>query len=157
MEALGQYIVSVTAAALVCGILQGLLGRTGPGKLLHLVCGLFLAYTVLGPVGRLRLDALEDLTAPTLEAATAAVEAGTLYADEARRTRITEALEAYILDKAKALGADVAAEVRLDEEGLPAAVTITGALAPRERQQLQSAIALELGIPKERQQWNPTS
>lgn len=157
MEALRQYIISVTAAALVCGSLQGLAGSGAMGKLLRLICGLFLAYTLLGPIADVDLEALGDVSLPTFGEATQAAEAGQRFSEESRRERITGQVQAYILDKAAQLGVELTVSVTVDDQGIPRDVTITGALSPKERQQLQSTIALDLGIPKERQKWIPSS
>lgn len=154
MEAVRQYIISVVAAALLCGIVTGLMPGGQASQIIKMVCGLFLAYTVLQGLTGL------DIRFPDWEsfAATDARQAaamGESLGEEAQAQVIKEQTRAYILDKATALGLTLEVEVTLDEEKIPREVTIKGQASPYERQRLQSIIALELGISKENQQWTP--
>lgn len=152
MEALRQYIISVVAAALLCGLVTGLMPPGRAGQVLRMVCGLFLAYTVLQ--GLTGMDwRMPEWAAVATDDARQAAALGESMGENARVQIITEQTRAYILDKATALGLTLEAEVTLDEELVPRSVTLRGQAAPYERRQLQSAIALELGIPKEKQQW----
>lgn len=154
MEALRQYILSVVAAALLCGLVTGVMPSGRAKQIIRMVCGLFLAYTVLqGLTGmEWRMPQWTDLAADDARQAAALGES---IGEEARAQIILEQTRAYILDKAAALGLALEAEVTLGEGLVPRSVTIRGQAAPYERRQLQSAIALELGIPKEKQQWIP--
>ena len=49
MEALRQYVISVVAAAMLCGIVVRLFPNGSGKQVGKLICGLFLAYTVLSP------------------------------------------------------------------------------------------------------------
>ena len=64
---------------------------------------------------------------------------------------IKEETEAYILDKAADLHANLRVEVAVGEDNLPAAVTISGEASPYARRQIQAMIANDLGISKENQ------
>ena len=154
MEALRQYILSVVAAALLCGLVTGVMPSGRAKQIIRMVCGLFLAYTVLqGLTGmEWRMPQWTDLAADDARQAAALGES---IGEESRAKIISEQTRAYILDKAAALGLALEAEVTLDEGLVPRSVTIRGQAAPYERRQLQSTIALELGIPKEKQQWIP--
>lgn len=154
MEALRQYILSVAAAALLCGLVTGVMPSGRAKQIIRMVCGLFLAYTVLqGLTGmEWRMPQWTDLAADDARQAAALGES---IGEEARAKIILEQTRAYILDKAADLGLALEAEVTLDEGLVPRSVTIRGQAAPYERRQLQSTIALELGIPKEKQQWIP--
>lgn len=66
---------------------------------------------------------------------------------------IKEETEAYILDKAADLHANLRVEVAVGEDNLPAAVTIFGEASPYARRQIQAMIANDLGISKENQKW----
>lgn len=154
MEALRQYILSVVAAALLCGLVTGVMPSGRAKQIIRMVCGLFLAYTVLqGLTGmEWRMPHWTDLAADDARQAAALGES---IGEEARAKIISEQTRAYILDKAADLGLALEAEVTLNEGLVPRSVTIRGQAAPYERRQLQSTIALELGIPKEKQQWIP--
>lgn len=154
MEALRQYVISVVAAALLCGIFRNILGDGATGRILKLVCGLFLAYAVLQPLGRLDVTGEIRDFLPDIDQAEQAVAAGEAFSQDAMTRLIKTETAAYILDKATALGLEVTVEVTLDEENRPAAVSITGEASPQERRKLASILALDLGIPKEAQQWS---
>ena len=66
---------------------------------------------------------------------------------------IKEETEAYILDKAADLHANLRVEVAVGEDNLPAAFTISGEASPYARRQIQAMIANDLGISKENQKW----
>lgn len=155
MEALRQYIISVVAAAMLCGAIRGLLKKGMAGNILRLVCGMFLAYTVLAPVSGLKLEGLTEELLPTQWEAAQAAQIGEDAAREAMAQSIKEQTRTYILEKAQALGVTLEVEVTLDQENIPREVTLWGNLSPNERRRLQSTIALDLGIPKENQQWMP--
>lgn len=154
MEALWQYSISVVAAALLCGLVTGLMPGGRAKDIIKVVCGLFLAYTVLhGLTGTdWKMPSLTDITSDDARQAAALGES---LGEDAMAQIIMEQTRAYILDKATALGLALEAEVTLEEDLVPGSVTLRGQAAPYERRQLQSIIALELGIPKERQQWIP--
>ena len=66
---------------------------------------------------------------------------------------IKEETEAYILDKAADLHANLHVEVIVGEDNLPTAVTLSGEASPYARRQIQAIIANDLGISKENQKW----
>ena len=66
---------------------------------------------------------------------------------------ISEQTEAYILDKAADLHANLHVEVTVGEDNLPTAVTLSGEASPYARRQIQAIIANDLGISKENQKW----
>lgn len=154
MEALRQYIISVVAAALLCSLVTELMPGGRAKQIIRMVCGLFLAYTVLQGLTGLELTTPDWADTSRNEARQAAA-LGESLGEEALAQVIKEQTRAYILDKATALGLQLEVEVTLDEGGIPWAVTLSGQVAPYERRQLESAIALDLGISKENQQWIP--
>lgn len=153
MEALRQYIISVVCAAVLCGVVMGIFQQGTARSILKLVCGLFLAYTVLMPLGKLDISQLEELALDFSTDASQAIAQGETFAEEATRERIKALTEAYILDKATALGAKVEVEVTLDEKGLPCFAKLRGEASPYQRQQLQRYLTLDMGIAKENLQW----
>lgn len=152
MEALRQYIISVVAAALLCGIVTGLMPQGRASQIIRMVCGLFLAYTVLAGLTGLDLQ-IPDWDVLAVTDARQAAALGESLGEAALTQVIKEQTEAYILDKAAALGLSLEVEVSLDESQVPQSVVLEGQASPYERQQLQNTIARELGIAKENQQW----
>lgn len=153
MEALRQYVISVVAAAMICGIVTGLF-PAGTGKqVVKLICGLFLAYTVLSPVSRMDFSELTNFSLRCMDDAEEAAAVGENLTRNSMADIIKAESEAYILDKAADLHANLTVEVTVSEENLPASVIISGEASPYARRQLQTIIESDLGISKENQQW----
>lgn len=155
MEALGQYAVSVVSAAMICGIVTGLL-QDGAIKLtIKLLCGIFMTVTVLDPMLRLDISGWKELALSNQSLAQASVDAGTALAQEELAAIIKEQTQAYILDKATSLGLDITAQVVLSDEPLPVpkAVYLCGAASPYTKQVLSDYLCQDLGITKENQIW----
>ena len=149
MHALGEYVISVSAAALLWGILGSLMPR-GPSKeILKLVAGLFLIFTVISPVARIDLSDLSELGKQLGEEGRSAAQHGEKLAEEAADAYIKQALEAYILDKAQALGLILKVQVTLQSGNLPEQVVLHGSAAPLLREKLTKDIQTAFGLPEE--------
>ena len=156
MEQIRQYILSVTASAVLCGIISGLLGKKGTTAAIgRLLCGIFLAITVLKPLMTLSISEITSFTDSYTADARAAAESGEELANDAMGDIIMQQTQAYILDKADALGVSVSVEVQLskDTPPIPESVTISGSISPYQRKQLSSLLEEDLGIPEENQVW----
>ena len=155
MEDFRTYILSVTAASILCAVLTALAGKGGStASLMKLMSAVVLAAVIISPVANFTsvnlnryLDDLNDLAAE-------AVANGTEATQESVRKRIIEASEAYILDKAALYELDIDVTVELDEEQLvPTFVEIQGAVSPAARRALEAMLQQDLGIPPEAQRW----
>lgn len=154
MESLSRYILSVIAAAFLVSMLTALVGKKGSaGAILKLTGGLFLTFTLLNPLVDLDFSGISGFFEEYSVTAEAEAAGGEAMAREEYRTIIKDKLEAYILDKAKELGLAVTAKVTLDADGIPTAVTVSGAASPYAKAQLQQMIVRDLGIAKEDQLW----
>lgn len=156
MDALREYIFSVTAAAILCACVRSIAGEKGAAaRVVKLICGLFLAFTVIRPVARIQLSDFAVFTSEIQLEAAAAATMGEDYAAESLEEIIKQQVRTYILDKAQALGAQVEVAVTLSDgpQPVPDSVTIIGPVAPYARSQLQKILEEDLGIPKEAQQW----
>ena len=149
----GKYVLSLVTAALIGGIVTGFFPDGSFRRLLRLLCGVFLLTVVLAPVSALEMPDLDSWLAGLDMDAWDAVQQGEDYVALRRREGICERLEAYILDKAADLHANLRVEVAVGEDNLPAAVTISGEASPYARRQIQAIIANDLGIAKENQKW----
>lgn len=156
MEEIRQYILSVAAAAILCAILrQCFPEKSMTASLLKLVSGIFLAFVVISPVKQVELGSLSVYFGEfTLEGEALAAE-GENLSSEAMARIIKEQTEAYILDKAEALNADISVEVGLSggNPPVPKSVRITGPVSPYAKSVLETLLAEELGIAKEDQSW----
>ena len=154
MEGLREYLLRLLWAALVCGVVN----RTAKGSVcapvIRLLCGVFLTVVLVQPLCGLSFEEplrwTEDWNALGAEIA----EQGSREAQTQKEAVIKTRLEAYIVEKADQAGASVSADITLDDDGLPRAVTVTGALSPAVKGRLKRMLTQELGIPEVRQQWN---
>ena len=156
MIAVQNALFRVVAAALAVSLISVIPMKRSLRRVISTGCGALLLLTVLTPLLRLRdVDPRDYLSQYEIDDS---------MIDEAMRdgqTRaqalITEQTEAYIWDKAAALGAEVRAQVTLaalsEHYSYPYAVTLTGRWTAAQRQALSDYIAQTLGIPPERQTW----
>lgn len=156
MQAIGQYLLSVTGAAIVSAIVLRLLeGKGGEGAMGRLLVGIFMTLTVISPFAELRFSDFSSFLPDVSTDAKAAVAAGGLSAKKALAEGISARLEAYILDKAAAMDVALTVEVELTEDAIPVpkAVRLHGNISPYAKSRLQSILSDELGIQKENQLW----
>lgn len=156
MDGIREYLISVTAAAVLCGILKSLIGEKGNSAAhVRLICGIFLALTVIRPLKELNLRDFSLLPAGLMEEARATSGEGEEYTRQAKEDLIKQQCEAYILDKAQTLEASIQVEILISQEGepIPAGSIITGNLSPYARNQLSKTLEKDLGIPQEDQKW----
>ena len=155
MTALAGFVLTLFAAAMICGILEGIGKQTGFHKLLKLLCGLFLMLAVLLPVSRLSFEDISPFAMPYIAEGEQAAQAGEDYAKTTLAEIIKAETQAYILDKATQIGACVTAEVTVSDDPvpIPVAVRITGQVSDRPRQELVGLITNDLNIAKENQTW----
>ena len=151
-----DYILTVTAASLICGIVNAIQFRKTPARaLIKLISGLFLAVTVISPLLQLKIRDYIDYSLEVSMEADAIAAEGENIAAEAMGSIIKSKTDAYILDKAASLGADVQIETVLaDTQPLvPVRVVIKGTASPYAKTLLSDWISQTIGIPKEAQQW----
>lgn len=154
MEQIRQYLLTIICASVFCGILEAIPTQKGGSEALRkLICGLFLTATVASPLARIDLSQWVPGEISWSTEAQALAQEGAATAQAERNARIISSAEAYILDKADALEVSLHVEVMVSEEGVPEAVTLSGHCSPYARQMLMTAIASDLGIPKEHQRW----
>ena len=156
MDGIREYLISVTAAAVLCGILKSLMGEKGnSAALVRLICGIFLALTVIRPLKELNLTDISLLPSSLMTEARATSGEGVDYTRQTKADLIKEQCEAYILDKAQTLGASIQVEIRIsdDSEPIPVGSMITGNLSPYAKNQLSNALEKDLGIAQEDQKW----
>nr|WP_325183862.1 stage III sporulation protein AF [uncultured Oscillibacter sp.] len=155
IAAVRSWLTSIAAVTLMLTVVQTLVPEGTIKKIAGFTGGLLLLAALLQPalktdLGRLRLDFSDYEKA--IE--TRAEELDAAGKDELAFI-IAGRTAAYISDKADALGLRVAARVETEpgadgETPLPASVDLTG---PYSRE-LADWIAVELGIPAERQVWH---
>lgn len=156
MNTIRQCIISITAAGLICGCISAIVSKKGVyGTIIKLLTSVFLVLTVISPWTNLKFPDYTDFWNEMSASGSALVLDGTEMAQEATIGLIKANAEAYILDKATALGLDVNVDISVNctTTPIPDGVVITGAVSPYAKTQMQEYIIENLGIPKENQIW----
>lgn len=152
-----SYILSIAAAAIICAIAVKLTEGQGPqGAIIKLIAGLLLTFTVIRPLANLEFSKWSDITLEITDRAQTAVGEGEDMTKQALASGIISRTEAYILDKAEALGLSLEVEVTVSEDDIPVpiAVRLTGNASPFAKSRLASMIQQDLGISREDQTWS---
>lgn len=149
-----QYILSVIICLISCGMVSQMICETKGKELLHLISGAFLAVTILSPLTRIHVEDYFHMPEENWLRPDIYLSEGEKMASEKQIECIIDSCEAYILDKAKALGVKVTAQVSLDEGKIPVfAVIHSDPTEPEIQTELQNILTTDLGIPKENQKW----
>ena len=156
MEWIRSYVLTLTAAGILCALVRSLAGKAGKSQGFSLACGAFLILAALGPLRRMPLPAVgENWTNLEYEISRSQTDAQKTIQREMDAV-IVEKTRAYIGDKGKALGAELEVEVTLEtKDGLsvPAAVEIRGPYSPYIKAKLSHMLEEDLGIPEDAQRW----
>lgn len=153
MDVFKDYLLSVTAAAVLCGIIKEWVGKTSSASgLIKILSGIFMACTLIAPLHIMDFSELAYSGQSFAAEAEAAASIGKEMAFSEIHTVIKSKSETYILDKAAEMGVDVNVVVTV-EDLAPSAVLIQGAVSPYAKSNLSEWIVEQLGIPKEEQTW----
>ncbi len=156
VENISSYILSVVAAATLCTCISLLPGKGwGSGKMITAVCGVYMVFVMIAPLKNFDFSIYTDYFSGLNEKVQEAVSDGKDAANDSLAEIIIEETEAYILDKAASMGADISVEIKLDTGSppVPSRITIKGAVSPYVKRMLTQYIINQLGIPKEAQSW----
>lgn len=150
------YILSVVASAVICSGLRALFGSKGAtASLLQTICGIYMAFILVSPLKDIDFSIYTDYFSGFMEQAQASATEGENLAMRELSKRIKAETEAYILDKAVSLGADVSVEITLSGSTppTPSQITVKGAVSPYVKKVLSRYMEEQLGIPEEAQTW----
>ncbi len=156
MDSIRQYLLSVTAAALICAIARQLTGSKGSaGTVIRIIAGIFLTVTVISPLAEFSVDGWSDYIRDLQTDAGDAVAEGERILSDNLNEVIKQRTEAYILDKANMLDAEVTVEVtnRSGTLPVPERIVIHGRLSPYAKKRLEELIVQDLGVAKECLEW----
>lgn len=154
MEGLREYVLGIMAAAALGAVLLAIVPEKAGGKrILQTMCGLVVTLAAVMPLGKLRLDPGESLLSEIRMEAHSEKEKASREVRQEMTEVITGRTASYIEDKARDLGAEVVAEITLDEDLKPWSARIQGQVSAYIKDRLGASITGELGIPKERQVW----
>ena len=151
-----SYILGIVAAAIVCAVAQGILGKKTPtGRIAYLLTGILMAITLIAPLDQISFRGVTDYWEDLSGDAQGYVSEGTVMAENQMADIIKSQTEAYILDKANRMGLQIAVEVELDGNNgnIPCGVVVSGNVAPYAKEQLESYMEDTLGIAEENQTW----
>jgi stage III sporulation protein AF len=160
-EFIGQWITSITCAAMLTAVLQAFLPQNGMGKAGKLVGGLVLLTATVQPLVSLDEDILAQSWAELTQTAVSQTSASEAVNQEALKMLIEQQTQAYILDKAEELGivcqVDVSYEQAEDGTVFLSEVNVVSGASQEELEQLASLIETELGVPRGRQVYERTA
>lgn len=156
MNGLRGYLLHVTAACLLVNLTLGLLPKGKLQKPLRFCGSLVILLAVAAPI--LRLEGADFARGfASWQADTASLRQE--LAEESRamlEERIKQECEAYVWDKAAALGLTVEIELGYGKDAVypyPVSAVVTGQYTHAQKLRLQDILEEELGIAKERQVW----
>jgi len=148
------YLISITAAAILCSIAIRLSGNKGTASaVIKLLAGLFMTITVLKPVLSIEIQGVPYAVLGVTQQAEQAARIGEEMASNEISSIIIDRTQAYILDKAATLGVKLDVEVVLSDF-VPKKVRLSGAVSPYAKAQLSHWIEENLGLPPEAQEWS---
>ena len=156
MDGIRGYLVGVAAAAILCGIVNSLIGTKGTvGVAIKLLTGLLMLLAVVRPWTSISLDGFFRLTEEIGSDGADFVASGELLAQDAYKDSIIQQTEAYILEEAKTLGCELIVEVILSDEEIPVPyrVRLTGEVSPYAKGKISTMLTDTLGIQREEQIW----
>lgn len=144
---------SVIACALACSIVSQIDSGSKRKEILRLLCGIVLGISILYPFTKVNPEDLLQFSQWDPAGAEAYIAEGEKMAAQARMDSIKASCETYILNRARDLGADIQAEISLNDEGIPVFAELHGEPDSDTQCRMQAIITAELGIPKENQKW----
>ena len=150
------YLIEITAAAILAALIRKLAPKSGAGRGARLGAGLLVLLCLLQPLGRFYRDGTALFSRDWGQVDPMASDEVSREANRLMESLITQQAEAYILDKARAMGleAEVTVKVHLEDRyPVPWAVTIRGSPTGQQKSALETEIQDALGIPPERQEW----
>lgn len=150
------YLIEITAAAILAALIRKLAPKSGAGRGARLGAGLLVLLCLLQPLGRFYRDGTALFSRDWGQVDPMASDEVSREANRLMESLITQQAEAYILDKARAMGleAEVMVKVHLEDRyPVPWAVTIRGSPTGQQKSALETEIQDALGIPPERQEW----
>lgn len=155
MTEIRQYVLSLIAISLLCGITQLFFSGSSISPVVKLITGLMVTIAAVSPILRdmdISFDSyFENITFEQDWAVKKGEEAAANVAAEFIKNRA----ETYICDKAAAMGATVTAEVILSDDmpPVPAEVKVKGDVSAYVKKQLISCLQKDLGINEDKQTW----
>ena len=157
MGELKQYILSIVAVCICCGIVGKITGgKSGSASIINMACGIILSIAVISPAVNINIGKLDNIFEDIKSDGDLYIHEAQNSSDQALRAIISDRVCAYVLEKASSYDCNISnVEVFLtsDDIPVPESVEIVGTFSPYGKNHLSGIFELNLGIPKERQQW----
>ncbi len=153
-EILGKWVLGLSGAAVFCAAMLELCPKGPVKNVVKTLCGMVMAVALVSPLVYSEMPSYSMNLAKYRAIGEKAASAGLEETNSLSRTIIEEECRAYILDKGKALEADItdaAVGLKWSGEGFwyPVECEIEG----KYHSGLAAAISGELGIGEEKQKW----
>lgn len=161
-EFVHNYIQTLVYSAVFCFLALALTPEGSGKKAVGIACAAAMMIAVISPVVSIDLsDYSKTLTEYKLKAEEYA-SSGKIESENLNRLYIQDKCQAYILDKAKEIGADISevtvtAEWTTEGFWYPASCEIWYDCTDEQRAELEVFIGTQLGISKDEQKWCKTN
>lgn len=156
MRWLSEYLLSVTAAAIICMVAKSLVrSNSAAGQMIRIVTGVILIISIISPLHSVRFHSLQGYLEEFKASADDYVSAGAVSAQTAMNEIIIEETTAYILNAAKKHGVSLEVSVVLSDTSVPQVekVILYGTVSPYQKSLLRSYIYENLGLTEEQVVW----
>lgn len=153
IQAVGEYILVLTVAALVCSIMLSVFPKEPMHMLIKLLGSIFLITTALSPIAKAEIPDCGALFTAYKDDGTKSINIGIQLAKSERNKLIKEGLQTYILNKATDMGYQVHVDITLDPDGIPESVRLKGDIPSVIKHKLSNLITKDLGISEDDQRW----
>ena len=156
MSGVAEYILTVTAAAVICSVIKSVAGADkATGKIIKIIAGAFMTVTLVSPFLDFSMRNIADIFADYEVSGIEFSEYGNQMAADAAGEIIKNKTEAYILNEASNLDLDITVDVTLSgsDPPVPYQVSIAGTVSPYKKSVLSHMMTTDLGILVENQLW----
>ena len=157
MGAIGEYLLSIIATALLISLAGAVSQQKGPiYSIFKLISGLILIAVIVSPFKKFNANYFSSPSSELLISAAPVVSQGEAIAKSEMLSYITSHTNAYILDKASTLGLNISVDITLSEDlssGIQA-VAIKGNASPYAKQCLKRILCQDLGVSEEAIVWS---
>ena len=155
MNAVARYLMTLVCGGILVSLVLAIGGNSGSGAHIRkMLCGMFMALIAISPLRSFDFSDLDNPWHDYSAMAQSASSSGISQATDTMISIISEQSEAYILDKAEALGVSVNVDIEVDRESFqPVFATITGRVTPYEKEMISGFLTEDLLIERSAQQW----
>ena len=161
MDFLRNWLVGITAAAIVLALADGLMPEGSVKRIGKFAGGLLMMLAIIRPVLSLDYDVLAGSIANYRYEVQEYSTSLEVENERLKKIIIEDRTGAYIRDKAVELGISctVSVQCRVDENDqlYPASVTVCGDMTQKQMEELMRTIEMDIAIPSEQQKFERTN